>query len=96
MLIKAGVDISRLERNTRLGLNKIASVLATHGEEPTITSTYEGNHSAGSLHYANQAFDIGMPDKNTVPLIKEFETVLGADFDVVLHSTHIHIEYDPE
>jgi len=95
MLIKAGVDISRLERRTRNGLKIVAAVLAVYGEEIIITSTYEGNHGAGSLHYANQAFDIRMPDKETLSLSMEFMTALGSDFDVVVEDTHIHIEYDP-
>ena len=96
MLIKAGVDISRLERRTRSSLRKIAGVLAGYGEELVITSTYEGNHGAGSLHYANQAYDIRMPDKETTALSLELMTVLGSDFDVVIERDHIHIEYDPK
>ena len=96
MLIKAGVDISRLERRTRSGLKIVGSVLAGHGEELVITSTYEGTHGAGSLHYANQAFDIRMPDKETPSLRMELMAVLGSDFDVVAERDHIHIEYDPK
>ena len=96
MLIKAGVDISRLERMTRSGLRIVAGILAGYGEELVITSTYEGSHGAGSLHYANQAFDIRMPDKETTALSLELMTVLGSDFDVVIERDHIHIEYDPK
>jgi len=95
MLIKAGVDISRLERRTRNGLKIVAAVLSQYGEEIIITSTYEGNHGPGSLHYANQAFDIRTPDKETTALSIELMTMLGSDFDVVAEDTHIHIEYDP-
>ena len=95
MLIKAGVDISRLERMTRSSLMIVADILGDYGEELVITSTYEGNHSAGSLHYANQAFDIRMPDKETTALSLELMTRLGSNFDVVIERDHIHIEYDP-
>lgn len=96
MLIKAGVDISRLERMTRSSLMIVADILGDYGEELVITSTYEGNHSAGSLHYANQAYDIRMPDKETTALSLELMTRLGSNFDVVIERDHIHIEYDPK
>lgn len=96
MLIKAGVDISRLERRTRRGMGIVAGVLAQYGEDIIITETYGGNHSPGSLHYANQAFDIRMPDKETTALSLELMTALGSDFDVVVEPDHIHIEYDPD
>ena len=58
MLLKMGVDISRLERPIRRALNKIEKVFQKYGKEPVITSTYEGNHSPGSLHYANSRPDL--------------------------------------
>ncbi len=96
MLIKAGVDISRLERNTRRALGKVDSVLAKYDEEIVITSTFEGNHGAGSLHYANQAFDIRIPFQYPGAILQGIKDELGFDFDVVLKPDHIHIEYDPK
>jgi len=96
MLIKAGVDISRLERNTRRGLGKADNQYELYGDEMVVTSTYEGNHSAGSLHYANQAFDSGLPKKNANEITNGIMNTLGADFDVVLEADHIHVEYDPK
>jgi len=96
MLIKAGVDISRLERNTRRGLMRASRVMETAGEEIVITSTYEGTHGAGSLHYANQAFDMRQPEHDPVTAIHELKDCLGDDFDVVGETDHIHIEYDPK
>jgi len=61
MLIKAGVDISRLERTTRRSLTIVAVVLRDMDLELIITSTYDGNHMPGSLHYANQAYDVRVP-----------------------------------
>lgn len=96
MLLKAGVDISRLERNARRGLQKVAYQYEFHGEELIVTSTYEGNHGPGSLHYANQAFDVRPPKDNHETIIDEIENVLGPDYDVVPEGRHIHIEYDPK
>jgi len=96
MLIKAGVDISRLERNTRRSLNIVSKVLATHGHELIITSTYEGNHSPGSLHYANQAYDFRSIDIIDEEAFDEIVDLLGHDYDVVWELDHIHVEYDPK
>jgi len=96
MLIKAGVDISRLKPEIRKKLNEIAStVWNIEKKELVITSTYEGSHSEGSLHYANLAVDIQRAANGHI-LWQELRDELGLDYDVVLESTHIHIEYDPK
>lgn len=96
MLIKAGVDISRLERNTRRGLQKVSDVFKGHKLEVMVTSTYEGNHSEGSLHYANQAFNVRTPAKDPVTICYEVMDAIGTDFDVAIEGNHIHVEYDPK
>ena len=96
MLIKAGVDISRLERNTRRSLNTVARVFAEYDQELVITSTYEGNHSAASLHYANQAYDIRLPKEHQALIYARIQAELPKDFDIVKEGDHIHIEYDPK
>ena len=96
MLIKAGVDISRLNREIRRQL----PVMAWAFEEETmdeliITSTYEGDHGEGSLHYANDAIDLRRPP-DPDSLVKKLKRGLGKGFDVILENNHIHIEYDPK
>ncbi|MBW2648954.1 MAG: hypothetical protein JRC53_03920 [Deltaproteobacteria bacterium] len=94
--MKVGVDISRLERNTRRSLIHVFHAFLRHGETLVITSTYEGNHSPHSLHYANQAYDIRKPSKNQKEILDEIIRDLGHDFDVVKERDHWHIEYDPK
>ncbi len=96
MLIKAGVDISRLRPEIRKKLRKIASIIWECNEgEMVITSTYEGNHSESSLHYANLAIDI-RKNLSKILSFKEIKLYLGPDYDVILEADHIHIEYDPK
>lgn len=96
MLIKAGVDISRLRPEIRKKLTEIEKIiLACDNEELVVTSTYEGTHSAGSLHYADLAIDIRR-DKSMTYGHKEIKRFLGRKYDVVLEGDHIHIEYDPK
>jgi len=96
MLIKAGVDISRLERNTRRSLNKVAYIFSEAGELFIITSTYEGNHSEGSLHYANQAYDVRLPVESKMRILAKIQNVLTTDFDVIMYELIYHIEFDPK
>ena len=94
MLLKLGVDISRLERDMRRALNIIDAInKESEGGEAVITSTYEGDHSSSSLHYANLAIDIRL-GMNKIQTVKMLRRGLGRKFDVVLEKDHIHIEYE--
>jgi len=96
MLIKAGVDISRLNRNARRSLPIVAAVFKAFGEELVLTSTYEGTHGDGSLHYSDDAYDVRKPSVPSGTLEMQLKPALGTDFDMVLEWDHIHIEYDPK
>jgi len=96
MLIKAGVDISMLSRNARRAMQLCGDFLANRGEEIIITSTFEGNHGAGSLHYANDAFDFRFLAVAKSAFMDELRGLLGIDYDVVSYKRHIHVEYDPK
>lgn len=96
MLIKAGVDISRLNREIRRALRVVSDLFDYHGQEAVVTSTYEGNHGAGSLHYANDAFDVRYPEPEIVGIVGRLRVALGKNFDIVKEPDHIHIEYDPK
>lgn len=96
MLLKLGVDISRLADPMRQALNKIEAVFQKYGLEPVITSTYEGTHSPSSFHYVNRAVDLRLPSqalRNQV--VSDLKAALPG-FDVVLESNHIHVEHDPK
>jgi len=47
MLIKAGVDISRLNREVRRTMTPMNAWVESVGEEMVIISTYEGESSGG-------------------------------------------------
>lgn len=97
MLLKLGVEISRLKRPCRRSLIIIEILYEEIKEEAIIVSTYEGNHGANSLHYCNDAYDIRPPQKTSGHAMKRLiKKALGNQFDVVFHRQHIHIEYDPK
>ena len=96
MLIKAGVDISRLRPEIRRKQGQVARIVwAIEREELIITSTYEGNHSEGSLHYVDLAEDIRRHKKGQ-EVRDHLSLNLGPAYDIVLRPNHIHIEYDPK
>jgi len=93
MLIKAGVDISRLRPEIRIKLTPISRIVdAIEGEELVITSTYEGNHLPGSAHYVNLAIDIRRY-KKAEETRDAISRKLGPDYYVYLAMTHIHIGF---
>ena len=96
MLIKQGVDISRLNREIRRGLGIVDRIFNENNEELIITSTYEGNHGAGSLHYGNDAFDHRLPLKFPGTIVGGVRRALGPEYDLVEEGDHVHIEYDPK
>ena len=96
MLVKLGVDISRLDRKIRRILPEVDMVYKRRGEEAVITSTYEGDHSVASLHYAHLAIDFRFPKQDPVNVTDELSEELGKNYDVVTSKNCIHIEWDPQ
>lgn len=98
MLLKLGVDISRLADPMRRGLNAIEAAYQAQGAgEAVITSTYEGSHSPASLHYVHRAVDVRLPPASLRErVLLELRKRLGSAFDVVLETDHIHVEHDPK
>lgn len=96
MLIKAGVDISRLNPGIRKKLTIIDGVVRfLEGEELVVTSTYEGNHLPSSLHYCDDAIDLRI-FKKPKEVERELINKLGKDYYIYLARTHIHIGYNPK
>ena len=97
MLLKLGVDISRLARPLRRKLDGIDEIFKLiTGREAVITSTYECEHRPNSLHYYNEAIGVRLPDSRGGEVVIKLREYLGKDFDVVPEVSHIHIEYDPK
>lgn len=71
----------------------------------TVTALNDGKHSDRSRHYLGCAVDLrtwadssgqqlSTPIREALAL--SLRQRLGPDFDVVVESTHIHLEYDPK
>jgi len=99
MKIKKGANIQGIDLKMRPVLIHASRVWAKHGKELVVTCGLNGAHSAGSLHYYGLALDFRTRyfDQNKVKYIAgELRSILGADYDVIVHSSHIHVEYDPD
>jgi len=78
----------------------IASRIWRHlGQECVVTSARDGKHSWGSLHYYGYAVDLRtryFEDKGAAAHEKLRDTLhkISSNYDVVLHKTHIHVEFD--
>lgn len=97
MLLKLGVDISRLDRPLRrklAGIDEIFTLMT--GREAVATSTFEGDHGPQSLHYSNEAIDLRLPASGGSEVVIKLREYLGKNFDVVPKVSHIHVEYDPK
>lgn len=70
------------------------------GHSLVITSARDGIHSAGSLHYYGYAVDMraseawGYNAFTIETLADNLRQVLGEDYQVIVHDTHIHCEYE--
>ncbi len=97
MKIKDGANIERVRLSMQPVFVEAEAIWRNHGHELVITCGLDGEHSAGSLHYYGLAVDCRTnyfnPDV-AAKVAKELQDALGADYDVVLEATHIHVEYD--
>lgn len=97
MQLKKGVILAGLDIRMRPALVAAEAIWAAEGQELVVTAGLEGTHSAGSLHYYGLALDFRtryFDEETKLSVLDRLKTELGSSFDVILHSTHIHVEYD--
>jgi hypothetical protein len=81
----------------------VHTIFEQWGYECIITSGSDGKHKGSanrpSRHYSGNGLDFRIRHvvkENRPALVKDLSEALGPDFDVVLHATHVHVEYDPK
>jgi len=78
-------------------LQCIEQIYKKQNKELIVTSALDGKHAIDSLHYSGKAVDIRIRNlKTPINVYNKIITILSDDFDVLLYSTHIHIEYQPK
>lgn len=104
--LKKGVSVKGIKPEMAIAVPIIAGVWEQFEQkELVITSARDGKHSTNSLHYQGYAFDLRIwgfkkeeLDKVVEALQIAFNGVPGnssGDWDIVLESDHIHLEFDP-
>ena len=101
MKLKKGVTPNGLMPQLLLALMVADQVWADNGQELVVTSLNDSKHSRTSLHYAGCAADLRTRyfDPDQVETIAELlREALGncPDYDVVVESDHIHLEWQPK
>jgi hypothetical protein len=100
--IKPGVTFGpELKPTTQRMIDAAEFAYGSFGIRPTITEAWATDgHMAGSRHYSGDALDFRIWESNAAGVTAHVVTLmrgrLGADYDVVLEATHIHVEYDPQ
>lgn len=98
--IKDGASIRGLQPEIAIAYVIVESVYNEFETEAILTEGTGAEHSAGSLHYVGYGLDVriwNIPEKYTAQQVaQKIRQKLGQEFDVVLESNHIHIEYQPK
>jgi hypothetical protein len=96
LVFKQGVKVRGISAETLLAIQVAHSIFVAEGLNCIITSVSEGKHMENSLHYKGKAVDLRLPHRSKVAsIVNALRTALTDEYDVVLESDHIHIEFDP-
>ena len=103
MKLKKGVILAGLNVNMRTVLIHAESIWKKYkGYKKSgcvVTAGLDGLHSAGSVHYYGRALDfrVWWLSKDQVNKIaRGLRDRLNPNYDVIIHKTHIHVEWDPK
>jgi len=97
--LKTGVILDGLHFRMLPVLVAAEQIYHDEGFDLWVTSGLDGVHSDNSLHYTGKGLDFRtrfFTKAQTKLVFEKLKVALGRDYDYVLHSTHIHIEWDPK
>ena len=94
---KEGVSIFGLQPEILWAIDRATEVFAQFGRDCVVTSARGDVHSRKSRHYSGLAVDLRIRHLGNPQAVADgLAQKIGEAFDVVLESTHIHVEYDPK
>ena len=100
LTVKKGVSLRKVAPQMVLAAVVVDGIYTRFGvEECCITSGDDGQHGANSLHPEGKALDFRtrtIPESYRHGVRACTDAALGGDYDVVLESDHMHVEYDPK
>ncbi len=96
--IKEGVNIRGLHISMRKVLKAASRIWKEAGQELVVTAGLDGDHSQWSFHYYGRAVDLRsryFSAEEVWEVVNKLHDAIGSDYDIIVHTTHIHVEYDP-
>lgn len=100
--IKPGVRLTGLTPQMAVAWTIACSIYESAEAGCVMTSAAEGKHKPGSLHPAGMAMDLRTSHLsrdngyNGLAVSIVLGQALGPEFDVILESDHIHVEWQPK
>ena len=95
MNYKNGVKVNGIKPEMVLAIMVVNNIIPG----ATITSVVDGKHSRTSLHYVGYAIDVRTRDIEPsvqTEYVRQIKVALTDEYDVILESDHIHIEFQPK
>lgn len=101
MKLKSGASLKGVQWQMFYASIQVEVVCVRWGVECVITSGTDGSHGLhnATLHPAGLALDYRTRELRTVDVpafAREVRLILGKDYDVVIESDHLHVEYQPK
>ena len=98
MKLKKGVKLRGVQPQIALAMVVADQVYRDFDAVLVVTSVCDRRHSSTSLHYSGNAFDCRISNvPNAAAAVADtIKNRLGYEFDVVLESDHIHVEWQPK
>ena len=100
MKFKHGVKLQGVSAEIVAVWQVAETVYNNLGEDLVVTSVCEGQHGPNSLHYGGMATDLRTRVFKSEAYINEAASLIRGrltdEYDVVVESDHIHIEFDPK
>ena len=97
--IKDGVGLAGLQHEALWAIDRVNEVFDMHSVDCWVTSARGDQHSNHSHHYKGLAVDFRnrhLNPRQSVEIVAQMEHVLGPEYQVIVESSHIHVEYDPK
>jgi len=99
LTFKDGVKLFGIRGEVVLSIMTVSTISQRLAIDTVVTSVTDGVHSRTSLHYSGSAVDFRISHiepgraKN---LVERIRAALTDEFDVVLESDHVHVEFQPK
>ena len=100
MRYKDGVKVQGMQPEAIAAQHVVAAVYAKYGQMLVVTSVMDGKHKRKSAHDNGYAFDCRTRFFRTIGIVRavadDIRERLTDEYDVIVETTHIHVEFDPK